>query len=118
VPQRRANWCAAKGGQVLPHFKHIVSVVLMLLCLIATVFQFLCGWLVGWLVGLLAGYLVGWLAIHNKGCQLGCEFQFLAPISGTPIGSGIPIPFQILDILVRFFFLNPAADSHPIRITI
>jgi hypothetical protein len=36
--------------------------------------------------------------------QLGWEFQFLNPISGTPIGSGIPIPFWIAEIRVGFFF--------------
>jgi hypothetical protein len=37
---------------------------------------------------------------------LGWEFQFLVPISGTPIGSRIPILFLIPKILVRNFFLN------------
>jgi hypothetical protein len=36
--------------------------------------------------------------------SLGWEFQFLVPNSGTPIGSGIPIPFPIPEILVGFFF--------------
>jgi hypothetical protein len=36
--------------------------------------------------------------------ELGWEFQFLLPISGTPIGSGIPIPFSIPMIPVGFFF--------------
>jgi hypothetical protein len=35
---------------------------------------------------------------------LGWEFQFLVPISGTPIVSRIPIPFLILKIPVGFFF--------------
>ncbi len=35
---------------------------------------------------------------------LGWEFQFLVPISGTPIVSGIPIPFSIPKIPVGFFF--------------
>ncbi len=35
--------------------------------------------------------------------RLGWEFRFLLPISGTPIGSGIPIPFLIPEILVGFF---------------
>jgi hypothetical protein len=35
---------------------------------------------------------------------LGWEFQFLVPISGTPIGGGIPIPFKIPKIPVGFFF--------------
>jgi hypothetical protein len=34
---------------------------------------------------------------------LGWEFQFLVPISGTPIRSEIPILFQIPGILVDFF---------------
>jgi hypothetical protein len=37
---------------------------------------------------------------------LGWEFQFLVPISGTPIETGILIPFLILDIPVRFFCSN------------
>jgi hypothetical protein len=36
--------------------------------------------------------------------KLGWEFQFSVPISGTPIGSGIPIPFLIPNILVGIFF--------------
>jgi hypothetical protein len=32
--------------------------------------------------------------------KLGWEFRFLVPISGTPIGSGIPDPFPIRKILV------------------
>jgi hypothetical protein len=35
---------------------------------------------------------------------LGWEFQFLVPISGTPFGSGILIPFLIPKIPVGFFF--------------
>jgi hypothetical protein len=38
------------------------------------------------------------------GARLGWEFQFLVMISGTPIGSGIPIPFLIPEIPVGFFF--------------
>jgi hypothetical protein len=38
------------------------------------------------------------------GSLLGWEFQFLAPISGTPIGSSIPILFLIPKIPVEFFF--------------
>jgi hypothetical protein len=30
----------------------------------------------------------------------GWEFRFFVPISGTPIGSGIPIPFSIPEIPV------------------
>jgi hypothetical protein len=36
--------------------------------------------------------------------QLGWEFRFLVPISGTLIGSGIPIPFSIPKISDGFFF--------------
>jgi hypothetical protein len=36
--------------------------------------------------------------------ELGWEFQFSVPISGTPIVSGIPIPFSIPKIPVGFFF--------------
>jgi hypothetical protein len=36
--------------------------------------------------------------------KLGWEFRFLVPISGTPIVSGIPIPFSIPKIPVGFFF--------------
>jgi hypothetical protein len=35
---------------------------------------------------------------------LGWEFQFLVPISGTPIVSGIPIPFLIPKIPVGKYF--------------
>ncbi len=38
--------------------------------------------------------------------NLGWEFQFLVPISGTPIVSGIPIPFSIPKIPAGFFFWN------------
>jgi hypothetical protein len=38
--------------------------------------------------------------------MLGWEFQFLVPISGTPIGGGIPIPFTIPKILVGIIFLK------------
>jgi hypothetical protein len=43
--------------------------------------------------------------------RLGWEFQFLVPISGTPIVSGIPIPFSIPEILVRFFFEIPMSGE-------
>jgi hypothetical protein len=36
--------------------------------------------------------------------HLGWEFRFSVPISGTPIVSGIPIPFLIPKIPVGFFF--------------
>jgi hypothetical protein len=39
--------------------------------------------------------------------KLGWEFQFLVPISGTPIGSGIPILFLVPKIPVGFFFQIP-----------
>ncbi len=42
---------------------------------------------------------------------LGWEFQFLAPISGTPIGNRISIPFLILDIPVGFFFETPMSGK-------
>jgi hypothetical protein len=38
---------------------------------------------------------------------LGWGFQFSVLISGTPIGSGIPIPFSIPKIPVGFFFQIP-----------
>jgi hypothetical protein len=41
---------------------------------------------------------------HRHGNRLGWEFQFLVPISGTPIGSGIPIVFSIPVIPVGFVF--------------
>jgi hypothetical protein len=42
------NWSAAKGGQVLPHFEHIVSGASMPPCPIVAVFSILCkrSWLV------------------------------------------------------------------------
>ncbi len=42
---------------------------------------------------------------HSR-LELGWEFQFSVPISGTPIGSGIPIPFTIQKIPVGNFFLK------------
>ncbi len=39
---------------------------------------------------------------------LGWEFQFLVPISGTPIVRGIPIPLSILKIPFGKYFLNSA----------
>jgi hypothetical protein len=56
-------------------------------------------------------------SIANEGAgpnivpELGWEFQFLVPISGTPIGSRIPIPFLIPKIPVRIFFLNSAVEK-------
>jgi hypothetical protein len=45
---------------------------------------------------------------HN---DLGWEFQFLVPISGTPIVSRIPILFLILKILVGIFFEIPMSGE-------
>ncbi len=42
--------------------------------------------------------------LTTEGELHGWEFQFSVPISGTPIGNGIPIPFLILEIPVGFFF--------------
>ena len=49
---------------------------------------------------------------------LGWEFQFSVPISGTPIGSGILIPFLIPEIPVRFFFWFPLLKNKQIWIPI
>jgi hypothetical protein len=46
---------------------------------------------------------IEFLSISEVAAGLGWEFQFSVPISGTPIGSGIPIPFLIPKILVGFF---------------
>jgi hypothetical protein len=46
-----------------------------------------------------------------QGCQLGWEFQFLVPISGTPIEGGIPILFTIPKIPVGFFFEIPISGE-------
>jgi hypothetical protein len=43
--------------------------------------------------------------------NLGWEFKFLVPISGTPIGSGIPIPFLIPKILVGKLFSKSAVEK-------
>ncbi len=43
--------------------------------------------------------------------RLGLEFQFLVPISGTPIVSGIPIPFVMPKITVGFFFEIPMSGE-------
>jgi hypothetical protein len=43
-------------------------------------------------------------ALRQPDTRLGWEFQFLVPISGTPIVSGVPIPFSIPKIPVGFFF--------------
>ena len=47
----------------------------------------------------------------NSSRGLGWEFQFLVPISGTPIGSRIPIPFSILEIPVGFLFEIPMSGK-------
>jgi hypothetical protein len=52
------------------------------------------------------------------GGRLGWEFRFLVPISGTPIGSGIPLPFSIPKITVEFFFMNSAVENWGIGILI
>jgi hypothetical protein len=49
---------------------------------------------------------------------LGWEFQFLVPISGTPIGGGIPIAFTIPKIPVGFFFEIPISGEPEIGIPI
>ncbi len=46
------------------------------------------------------------VAICRKAYLLGWEFQFLVPISRTPIVSGIPIPFLTPEIPVVIFFWN------------
>ncbi len=48
---------------------------------------------------------------YALGLPLGWEFQFLVPISGTPIGRGIPIPFLIPKIPVGKYFLNSAVEK-------
>jgi hypothetical protein len=40
----------------------------------------------------------------NAALELGWGFQFLVPIFGTPIVSGIPIPFLIPKIPVGIIF--------------
>jgi hypothetical protein len=53
-----------------------------------------------------------WLSgIRIQGYCLGWEFRFLVPISGTPIESGIPIPFLIPKIPVGKFFSNSAVEK-------
>ncbi len=51
---------------------------------------------------------VSWTECHSR---LGWEFGFPVPISGNPIGSGIPIPFLIPKIPVGFFFSNSAVEK-------
>ncbi len=43
--------------------------------------------------------------------RLGWEFRFSVPISRTPIGGGIPIPFTIPKIPVGFFFEIPISGE-------
>ncbi len=40
----------------------------------------------------------------NHSNSLDWEFRLLVPISGTPTGDGIPIPFTIPKIPVGFYF--------------
>jgi hypothetical protein len=82
---------------------------------------------------------VGCWSVHNKCCRawgvslqkdkssralkgfptkLGWEFQFLVPISGTPIERGIPLPFLIPKITVGFIFSIPLLKNQEIRIPI
>ncbi len=49
---------------------------------------------------------------------LGWEFQFLVPIPGTPIGSRIPIPFLILEILLIYFLKFRCLERQKIGILI
>ncbi len=42
----------------------------------------------------------------------------MVPISGTPIGSRIPIPFLVPKIPVGKFFSNSAVENREIRIPI
>jgi hypothetical protein len=55
--------------------------------------------------------------IHAVTNFLGWEFQFLVPISGTPIGSRILLPFLIPKILVGKFFSNSAVEKLRNRIS-
>jgi hypothetical protein len=66
----------------------------------ATAFE---GWLNHpWMLPLTIDIPTGRSIQHHH--RLGWEFQFLVPISGTPIGSGILIPFLIPEIPVGFIF--------------
>ncbi len=51
------------------------------------------------------------LSFDSSSTVLGWEFQFSVPISGTPIASGIPIPFSIPKIPVGKFFSNSAVKK-------
>jgi hypothetical protein len=48
-------------------------------------------------------YNIIFVAFHSNANGLGWEFWFLVPISGTPILSGILIPFSILKLTVFFW---------------
>jgi hypothetical protein len=48
-------------------------------------------------------YPIDGVAYCQDDKKLGWEFQFLVPISGTPIESRILIPFSIPEIPVVFF---------------
>jgi hypothetical protein len=54
----------------------------------------------------------------GEGGSLGWEFQFLVPISGAPIGSGIPIPFLIPKIPVGNLSRIPLLKNQEIGIPI
>jgi hypothetical protein len=56
--------------------------------------------------------------VVEQGSGLGWEFQFLVPISGTPIGSRILIPFLIPKIPVGNFFRIPLLKNREIGIPI
>ncbi len=58
-----------------------------------------------------SGSLVESKWCHNAMVELGWEFQFSVLISGTPIGSRIPIPFSFLKIPVRKIFSNSAVEK-------
>ncbi len=49
--------------------------------------------------------------IEKMNLKLGWEFRFSVPISGTPIGSGILIPFSIPKIPAGIFFSNSAIEK-------
>jgi hypothetical protein len=62
-----------------------------------------------------------WLYAKNdatSSMNLGWEFRFLVPISGTPIKNGILILFLIPTILVGFFFPIPLLKNQEIGILI
>jgi hypothetical protein len=55
-------------------------------------------------------------ALLDNSLPLGWEFQFLVPISGTPIRSRIPISFPISEIPVGLFFRIPLLKNCQIGI--